>query len=63
MTARRFARHRPRTGTYTTVSPYSGNRVRVEAGTEHGNKVRLNIAGNGTMEVDARHKITREDKE
>lgn len=56
MTARRFARHRP-TGCFTTVSPYSGRRVLVESGTEHGNKVRLRLAGAGTMEVDASHKI------
>jgi hypothetical protein len=63
ITARTFARHRPGRGTWTTVSPYSGNRVRVVAGTEHGNKVELRLAGDGTMEVDATHRIVRRDED
>ena len=57
MTARTFARHRPRSGTWTTISPYTANRVVVESAVEHGNKVRVLVAGNGEMEVDAHHKV------
>ena len=61
MTARHYANRRPARGTWVCTSPYTGHRVIVVGGREHGNKVRLQLANGREMEVDASQRIKRGD--
>ena len=62
MTARHFARSRPKSGTWTCLSPYTGVRVRVASGVCHGNKVTMLDEDGHPFEVDACHKVERRDR-